>query len=225
MAKNNAIPDSRYYDSTNKWKIDRIELPSEETVKAWHDAWENNDQYRQQEAALNKLFFELAPENKNIEDILIKVCTLNDFYGTYIYNVVGVAQVILKTDIDARLNSGERDIALVNELNEGIRAATNRRNLSFASKYCSHHKPKLYPIYDSYVEKMLRYYADTYGSVLGKYEGKLSEPPVYAEFCGKIDRLRENCGLTRFSVKDIDKMLWQMGKHHFPKYEASPEKK
>jgi hypothetical protein len=29
---------------------------------------------------------------------------------------------------------------------------------SFATKYCSHHKPEMYPIYDSYVDKMLGYF-------------------------------------------------------------------
>lgn len=222
--KNNAIPDSDYYDSTNKkWIIERIELPDEKTVGTWLDAWENNYQYRQQESALNKLFFELAPENKNIEDILIKVCTLNVFYSTYIYGVVDVAQKILEMNIDARLNSGERDIALVDELNEGICKATGKHNLPFASKYCSHHKPELYPIYDSYVKKMLHYYEDTNKSFFGIDEEKITEPSDYAEFCGKIDRFQEKCGLTLFSVKDIDKMLWQMGKHHFPKYKEDPE--
>ena len=34
-----------------------------------------------------------------------------------------------------------------------------RNHYSFASKYCSHHFPEDYPIFDSYVEKMLRFYA------------------------------------------------------------------
>ena len=39
------------------------------------------------EKALDKLFMDLCKFNDNIEDILIKCSTLNDFYSTNIYDV------------------------------------------------------------------------------------------------------------------------------------------
>lgn len=59
--------------------------------------------YASQEAALDKLFFTFAPENTNIEDILLKVSTLNDFYSTNIFSVFPVAEHILSLNIDERL--------------------------------------------------------------------------------------------------------------------------
>ena len=54
--------------------------------------WESMADYASQEAALDKLFFTFAPENTNIEDILLKVSTLNDFYSTNIFSVFPVAE-------------------------------------------------------------------------------------------------------------------------------------
>jgi len=33
-----------------------------------------------------KLFTETYPENTKMDDVLIKVCSLNDFYSTYIFS-------------------------------------------------------------------------------------------------------------------------------------------
>lgn len=45
------------------------------------------DNYRLQESALNKLFFQLCPNNSDISDILLKTATLNDFYSTNIFAI------------------------------------------------------------------------------------------------------------------------------------------
>ena len=49
-------------------------------------------------------FFDLIPENKQIEDILIKCSTLNDFYSTNIFSIFPVAKHILQLDIDKIYN-------------------------------------------------------------------------------------------------------------------------
>ena len=67
-----------------------------------------------QERALNKLFFQTYPHNTEIEDVLVKVSVLNDFYSTQIFSVYPVAKHILNLHIDERLAAG--DVTLVNEI-------------------------------------------------------------------------------------------------------------
>ena len=97
------------------------------------------------EDSLKKLFSETYPNNTEIEDILIKANTLNDFYSTNIYSILSVAEHILKLNIDKRLNSFDdtlvNDIALI-EIN-----GKEKNFYSFATKYCSHHHPTEYPLF------------------------------------------------------------------------------
>ena len=62
-----------------------IPTPSKAEVDAYIKRWYELENYVNQENSLNKLFFDLLPENKLIEDILIKCSTLNDFYSTNIF--------------------------------------------------------------------------------------------------------------------------------------------
>lgn len=110
--------------------------------------------------------------NKNLSDILIKVTLLNAYYNTRIDNnmLVPIARQIFALDIDGKLaesvKNGKANCDLVNAIaycrdsvskNEKINAA-----YSFASKYCSWHCPKLYPILDSYVKGLLFYINESY---------------------------------------------------------------
>ncbi|MFP4457221.1 MAG: hypothetical protein ACLFPS_06130, partial [Clostridia bacterium] len=49
---------------------------------------EKSDKYERVDKALRKLFNTLLPKNDKIEDILIKVATLNDFYNTNVLECV-----------------------------------------------------------------------------------------------------------------------------------------
>ena len=85
--------------------------PSSEQIEFYLRAWDELENYHLQEDALDKLFFQLCPENVEMSDILLKVAALNDFYSTNIFSVYPVAKHILSLDIDARLESG--DLTLV----------------------------------------------------------------------------------------------------------------
>lgn len=214
------IYDSYYYDGRKKrWKIENFwdgcpPKPSPEVIEEWKINWENTEGNMEQERALKKLFTELLPQNSDLEDVLIKVCTLNDFYSTNIYNVFSVAKVIKDMNFDNTFNSDEALPKRVDELNDKVYKATKRHIYSFASKFFSHHRPDIYPIYDSYVDKLLRYYRDEYQFFSFKDENLLEYEGFYEVYI----RFKEYFGLTQFTAKDIDKFLWQVGKHHFPKY-------
>ena len=188
-----------------------IPAPSVQAVIHYQETWEELDSYREQERALNRLFFEMAPENRDIADILLKVTTLNQFYSTNIFSVYPVAEHIKGLDMDARLKAG--DESLVDDIRQ-IEFNGKKKNLySFASKYCSHHNPEAYPIYDSYVDEVLRYFRDL--DRLASF--RTEELKNYRRFKDIQIAFRSYYGLEQLSLKEIDKYLWQFGKEYFPK--------
>lgn len=84
----------------------------------------------------------------------------------------------------------------------------------FASKYCSHHQPLMYAIYDNYVEKVLLYFKrrDKF------YNFNNSDLRNYPAFINIIHKFQESYGLTAYNLKEIDKYLWQLGKSYYKKY-------
>ena len=186
--------------------------PSVSEVNKYLNEWENLEGYTSQERALNKLFLELLPGNSEITDILLKASCLNDFYSTNIFAIHSVAEHILSVkDLDKRLKSG--DINLVSELEE-VKIGDNKRYFySFATKYCSHHNPIAFPIYDSYVEKVLVYFnkVDKFSSF------KIKDLKDYRKFKGILLDFQRYYKLERFDLKEIDRYLWLLGKEFFPK--------
>ena len=187
-----------------------ISKPSAIEVEKYLKSWKNLKNYKLQEDALDKLFFELLPSNEEISDILLKVATLNVFYSTNIFSVYPVAEHILSLRIDERLKQG--DVTLVNEIQNVTINGVTRKFYSFSTKYCSHHNPNEYPIYDSYVEKVLKYFRKT--DKFSKF--KNADLKDYQKFKNIIIAFREYYGLEEFNLKEIDQYLWQLGKEYFP---------
>lgn len=80
-----------------------VPKPTPKEVEKYIDLWNTQENYTAQEKALDKLFFSVYPQHKLMEDILIKVSCLNDFYSTNIYSPFTVAKHIQALDIDGRL--------------------------------------------------------------------------------------------------------------------------
>ncbi len=131
-----------------------ISKPNKKEIQKYLDKWDSLENYVLQESALDKLFFETYQKNTDISDILIKASALNDFYSTNIFSIFPVAKHILNLNIDDRLVKG--DETLVNDISNIIINGKLKHFYSFATKYCSHHFPKVFPIYDSYVEKICK---------------------------------------------------------------------
>jgi len=190
---------------------DSVPDPSKEQVELYLAQWDKLENYHLQEDALDKLFFKLCPKNTDITDVLLKVSTLNDFYSTNIYSVYPVAKHILSLGIDARLKAG--DVTLVNDIKRVSINGKERNFYSFASKYCSHHNPLDYPIYDSYVDLVLRYFRDR-DSFSSFGNGDLKD---YVYFKGALIDFRKFYCLEEYNLKQIDKYIWLLGKAYFPK--------
>lgn len=188
-----------------------VPTPSKERVEYYLVKWDELENYHLQEDALDKLFFKLCPKNTDITDILLKVSTLNDFYSTNIFSVYPVAKHILSLSIDDRLKAG--DVTLVNDIKQIIINGTERNFYSFASKYCSHHNPLDYPIYDSYVDAVLRYFRNRDSFAIFE-DGSLKD---YVHFKGALIDFSKFYGLENYNLKLLDKYLWLLGKDYFPK--------
>ena len=161
---------------------------------------------------MEKLFTKTYPDNTDLNDVLIKVCSLNDFYSTNIYDPIKVAKHIVSLRIDKSLSMA--DPKLVNEIALVTVKGNKKINFySFATKYCSHHKPVNYPIYDSFVEKMLmHFYKKDKFSKFKKVDLK-----YYPEFIRVLNDFKVFYDLEQFNLKEFDKYLWQEGKIRFPK--------
>lgn len=194
-------------NKSNKIKI--IPKPTKEKVLYYLDCWKKRPNYVAQEKALNKLFLKVYPRNDDIDDILIKASSLNDFYSTNIFSIYSVAQHIYSLNIDEKLG----EIELINDIAKLQINEVDKNFYSFATKYCSHHKPDIYPIYDSYVEKVLMHFKKYYK--FAKFTGK--ELRDYKRFVEILQLFRKNFELENFSLKEIDRYLWELGKEYFPK--------
>ena len=187
--------------------------PTCEEVERYIRKWDELEDYVNQEKALDKLFMQICKENQCIEEILIKCSALNDFYSTNIFKVHHVAQHYLKHNIDQRLETG--DLTLVEDLTAIPINGKVHRFYSFATKYCSHHRPDIYPIYDSYVHKLLMYFREK-GYVKFKTGNDLKDYQKYTDIIKSLKKKDKQ--LDKFTVKEIDKYLWQLGKEAFTSY-------
>ncbi len=77
-AKTTAVPVPAQIIRKRKVKVD-VPTPCASEVELYLSKWYELEHYRLQEDALDKLFYTLCPENKDISDVLLKVSTLNDF--------------------------------------------------------------------------------------------------------------------------------------------------
>ncbi|MDC1141855.1 hypothetical protein OAU50_02080 [Planctomycetota bacterium] len=190
----------------------KIPTPSAKQVSIYLKRWQKLENYVLQESSIRKLFTTTYPKNVDMDDVLIKVCALNDFYSTNIYSPFKVARHIVDLEIDERLKLG--DLELVNEVAlVKINRSKTINFYSFATKYCSHHAPVVYPIYDSFVEKLLMHFKriDRFHDFR---KADLRQYPAYREVLTKFSQFY---GLEKYSMKQIDQYLWQAGKKHFPR--------
>lgn len=186
--------------------------PSPTEIKKYLKLWDSLENYVSQESSLRKLYTETYPKNNNLDEVLIKVCSLNDFYSTNIFSPFTVAKHIIKIEIDDKLKNA--DLKLVNEIAEVKMNGDKIINFySFATKYCSHHSPIVYPIYDSYVEKILMYFKKRDKFAVFKKD----DLKDYALFKDILIQFQKFYSLDEYNLKEIDKYLWQAGKESFPR--------
>lgn len=191
--------------------------PSKEEVEKYLKKWDSLEDYFLQESSLRKLFMETYPLNDDLDDVLVKVCTLNQFYSTNIRHIFTLSKHIVSLNIDKDLKDNNMDIVNRIASGHGIQIKDDAKEsylYSFATKYCSHHNPIMYPIYDSYVENMLKKCKEKDGFDI--FSDK--EMKSYSRFKDILINFRKFYDLESFDLRQIDKYLWLAGKNYFPKY-------
>lgn len=191
---------------------ENVPPPSKDEVDKYLTKWDSLGKYVYQESSLKKLFRETYPDNTDIDDILIKVCSLNDFYSTNIYSPYEVARHIKELNIDKRLEKS--DLTLVNDIAKVTISGKEKNFYSFATKYCSHHRPDDYPIYDNYVVKMLKHFK--WQDRFCKF--KNADLKLYPKYRDIINKFIEFYNLEGCEYKQIDRYLWQAGKEHYRRW-------
>ena len=194
------------------WIVKSAVRPSKSEIEKYLTLWDSLENYRLQESSLKKLFTKTYPLNDDLNEVLIKVCALNDFYSTSIYYPVQVAKHIVSLQLDKKLMI--KDPKVVNEI-ASVQVKKDKliNYYSFATKYCSHHHPTLFPIYDSYVDKLLMHFKkeDNF------FEFKKADLKIYENFKNILEKFRIFYDLEDYDLKQIDKYLWQAGKEYFPR--------
>lgn len=162
------------------------------------------------------LFKDFCPENRDLVHVLLKVSALNDFYSTNIFDTHTVAKHVFALSPDARISAGDRSV--VNELAAVVVGGKMRNFYSFASKYCNHHNPEAFPIFDSYVEKMLVYFKNRNNFAT------FTRPELrqYDRFVEVIHSFRDHYSLSQFTLRQIDIYLWLAGKDAFGQFPEKP---
>jgi len=155
------------------------------------------------EGALD-LVFKAYPLNSNPQHVLIKTTLLNRLYSAGILDVSGAAQHIVQLGIDAELEA--RSPAVVEKIAKMRLGGKERNHYSFATKYCSWHRPDVYPIYDSLVDRCLM----VFRRQDAHFTFKQNDLYRYESFVRIVDDLRQHYDL-RCSYKDLDKFLWIEG--------------
>ena len=201
-------------------------------VDHYINKWEHLENYKEQEIAINLLFKELLPKNDKFENVLLKATVLNKFYSTNILNIYSLSKYIYKIkNLDDRLAIGDK--TLIDEISNISVEGQNRSYYSFASKYCSHHNEELFPIIDSFVEKVIIYLIinDNETIINNKnisdemkflLSGKLTKNGIqkfirekYNNFVTILADIRCVYNLENVSFRDFDKCLWLWGKDMF----------
>lgn len=187
----------------------KIPKPSASQVNQYVECWKKLKDYPAYNRSLIKLFTETHPKNVCMDEVLIKISSINDLYSTNVdkkYSIFTVAEHIIKLNIDERLE--KRDLALVDDI--ALVETNGVKIYSFATKYCCHHFPEEYPIYDKFVDKMLKYFRNEYKF----YEFENSDlNECYKKFFKVMEAFRNSYKLNKTSLMDIDKYLWYLGKY------------
>ena len=189
-----------------------LQEPTQELVTCYIDEFNTDERYYPADVAIGNLIARF-PENKHVHDVMPKVATINALYSTRIMDVSGMAYHIAGLDIDSRLDTGDLGLVEAIATGHGIgRGAGGSRFFSFATKYCNWHRKDTYPIYDSFVEKILIAFRDEYGFS----SFKNSDLKDCASLKRVILDLMNAYSLGQYDLKAIDKFLWRYGQVVFP---------
>jgi hypothetical protein len=192
-------------------KEKNIPKPSVLEVRKYLALWNRVESFvLQPDKALETLFTKTWPRNDDVNGVVPKVCTLDKIYGTNLLKPFNAVKRILDLKIDKRLEKG--DLELVNEIAK-VQVAEDKTVdcYSFAAKYCSFHRPLVYPIFDNNVRQMLTHFK---GDFCKFTQADLRHYPIFVNI---IRDFQSYYGVAQFNFKELDHYLWMAGREYFGK--------
>lgn len=153
-------------------------------------------------------FFKKHRENSTFAVVKAKVALVNLTYGTRLpkdERDEKVPKHIVGLEIDKRISDG--DLSLVNE----IARAGERNFYSFASKFCMFHNPEKFAVYDSNVNAALWQFHENDEDFRNAVKFKRVDMGNYEKFMEILDGFRKHYDLEKFSYRDLDHYLWEVG--------------
>jgi hypothetical protein len=165
----------------------------------------NHPNYAFADQAIKKVISAI-PTHSELSDALAKVAIIKTLYATTLYDTLRMAKHICSIkNIDALLSAGSPDV--VDRIRKGhsIISKKYKREIdfySFATKYCSFHNRRMYPIYDTLVAALIK-------SVLRN----TNDLRNYKEFIAAIDQVRLEFSINLPTYKEIDMGLWVYAKY------------
>jgi hypothetical protein len=181
--------------------------PDKETVEKYLALFQKADKARDYDKVISNVI-QSFPLNDNLESVILKISVINDLYSTNIFSVYELAKHIITQNFDEAIR--EKDYGIVNRiaLGHGIESSRTGKGYnfySFATKYCSWHDQYNFPIFDRYIDFVLKEY-NTENDYVSDHNFRKYENLVEAL---TIFRIKHN--LERYSLKEIDKFLWLLG--------------
>lgn len=148
------------------------------------------------------------PANTDPMVVKEKIRLLNRFYATRVVAEDMLKNILLIDDFDQRLQKG--DLSLVHDI-----ASCSKDYLSFATKYCAMHNPEKFPIYDSFVFRLMEYlhsnhlFTKTPSSTIHhlKYTRKSQ---YYKEYVDMYHEFMDVTGISSYckNCRQVDWYLW-----------------
>lgn len=193
--------------------MNKLQPPTNQLLNQYLEKFNNDERYFPADEAILNLF-EAFPNNKKLEDILLKISVINDLYSTNILGTFKMAKHIQRLNVDDEIRVGNPEIVNRIALGHGICNKKKNREInfySFATKYCNWHNQEQYAIYDSFVEKVLIAYRnrDKFSSF---HRLELKE---FSKFKKIISDFAAFYKISNYNLKEIDKFLWIYGKELF----------
>ena len=184
--------------------------PTGHLVEKYLKLFEQDQRYAPADEGLTQLIAAF-PKNSELGQVAVKASAINALYSAGILAIYQVAVHIHRLKIDAEL--AQHSPAIVDKIARAKFRNKRRNVFSFASKYCSWHDRDNYPIYDRFVDALLRAYRRK-----DKFmRFKNADLRRYESFKNIVSGFREHYGLQRFSFKELDKFLWLYGRKLYPK--------
>jgi len=186
-----------------------LPIPTSRLVSEAVSRFDIDPRYGASGRALSRVFSH-HPNNDVLEDVLIKVVLLNGLYNTNVLAITDMALHIQGLRIDPELARASPD--LIDKIATLEIRGKSRRHYSFATKYCSWHRPAEYPIYDSLVERLLWAYRTQHPFA------EFARPDLqdYSSYMAILTKFRAYFKLEEVSFKELDKFLWFTSKDMTP---------